>query len=71
MLAWTFAGTQKVTALWNGLVTQSWTKVTVANESYNASLPAGGSESDLGFTASVTGANAAPGSFPLNGVVCK
>jgi len=70
-LAWTFPGSQKVTAFWNGVETQSGAKVTVANESYNASLPAGATVSGMGFTASYSGTNTAPASFTVNGVVCK
>jgi endoglucanase len=70
-LAWTFPGSQKVTAFWNGVETQSGEKVTVASESYNASLPAGATATGMGFTASYTGTNLAPTGFTLNGVACK
>src|SRR3954468_13364662 len=40
---WSYAGNQKVTSGWNAKISQSGAAVTAANESYNASLPAGGS----------------------------
>jgi hypothetical protein len=69
--AWTltfaFPGTQQITQLWNGVVSQSGTAVTVHNASYNGSLAAGATTS-LGFNAS--GAAATPAAFDLNGVAC-
>jgi hypothetical protein len=70
-LKWTFGGNQQITNLWNGTLTQSGESETVNSLSYNGSIPAGGSYSGVGFTASVTGNNAAPASFTLNGVQCN
>ena len=61
-LAWTFPGNQQITSLWNGTSTQSGQQVTVTNQSYNATIPAGGSVA-VGFTASVSGTNTAPPSI--------
>ena len=70
-LKWTFGGNQQITNLWNGTLTQSGESETVNSLSYNGSIPAGGSYTGLGFTASVTGTNSAPASFTLNGVQCN
>jgi hypothetical protein len=70
-LTWTFANGQTITQLWNGTETQSGANVTVTNLSYNGSIPAGGSYSEMGFNGtwnSVT--NAIPTAFSLNGTGC-
>jgi cellulase/cellobiase CelA1 len=59
-LAWTFPGNQQITSLWNGVYTQSGQQVTVTNQSYNGTIPAGGSLT-VGFTAN--GTSAAPASI--------
>jgi endo-1,4-beta-xylanase len=56
---WSFANGQKVTSLWNGLVSQSGSDVTVTNAAYNGSLAANGSTS-FGFIGTWTGSNAVP-----------
>jgi len=61
-LAWNFPGNQQITSLWNGVYTQSGQAVTVTNQSYNGTIPAGGSLT-VGFTANVTGTNNAPASI--------
>jgi cellulose 1,4-beta-cellobiosidase len=61
-LAWTFPGNQQITSLWNGIVTQSGTQVTVTNQSYDAAIAAGGTLT-VGFNANVTGTNNAPASI--------
>jgi Glycosyl hydrolase family 12/Cellulose binding domain len=61
-IAWTFPGNQQITQLWNGVYTQSGQQVTVTNEPYNGSIPAGGSVT-VGFTANVSGTNTAPASI--------
>ena len=61
-LAWNFPGSQQITSLWNGVYTQSGQAVTVVNEPYNGTIPAGGSLT-VGFTANVTGTNNAPASI--------
>lgn len=67
---WSYAGNQQVTSGWNAKISQSGTVVTAANESYNASLPSGGSVS-FGFNASYSGTNALPTAFTLDGVTCN
>jgi hypothetical protein len=43
--------------------------VTIANESYNATIPAGGSTS-LGFQGTWSASDAAPTAFTVNGTAC-
>jgi cellulase/cellobiase CelA1 len=69
-LAFTFPGDQKITNAWNGVATQSGESVSIANESYNATIAAGGSTS-LGFQGTFGASDAAPTSFSLNGTPCS
>ena len=68
-LTFTFAGNQRITQLWNGVVSQTGANVTVVNAPYNGSMGTGASVNP-GFLATVTGANAAPTVFRLNGAQC-
>jgi hypothetical protein len=68
-LTWTFGGTQRITNLWNGVVTQSGQAVSVRNADWNGSLSSGGSV-NFGFQGTYSGTNAKPTVFTLNGVVC-
>jgi cellulose 1,4-beta-cellobiosidase len=68
-LTWTFPGSQTITQLWNGAVTQTGTSVSVGNLSYNASIAPGGSYNDAGFTAN--GTSGVPTNFAINGVACQ
>jgi len=71
-LGWTFANGQTISSLWNGVETQTGANVTVTNESYNGSIPAGGSLSQVGFNGTWNGVtNAVPTGFTLNGVTCS
>ncbi|MFC4504292.1 MULTISPECIES: glycoside hydrolase family 6 protein [Streptomyces] len=67
---WAYAGNQKVTSGWNAKITQSGTAVTANNETYNGTLPTGGSVS-FGFQGSYSGSNAIPATFTLDGVTCN
>ncbi|MET8975347.1 glycoside hydrolase family 6 protein [Streptomyces sp. NPDC004539] len=67
---WSYGGNQQVTSGWNAKVTQAGTAVTAANETYNGTLPTGGSVS-FGFQASYSGSNALPTTFTLDGVTCN
>jgi len=69
-LKFTFPGNQQVTSLWNANYTQSGEALTLTNESYNGSIPAGGSYVGVGFTASYSGTNSSPTAFTLNGTAC-
>ncbi len=68
-LVFSFPGNQQVTSGWDGTWTQSGAQVTVTSESWNGALAAGASTS-MGFNGSVTGANASPAAFTLNGTAC-
>ncbi|WP_436520160.1 cellulose binding domain-containing protein [Actinoplanes sp. HUAS TT8] len=68
-LAFTFAGGQTITQLWNGSVTQSGASVIVRNAAWNGALATGGT-AQFGFNGAWTGANPAPAAFALNGVTC-
>jgi O-glycosyl hydrolase len=68
-LAFTFPGDQKITSGWNGAVSQAGENITIKNESYNATIPAGGMTS-LGFQGTWTTSDAAPAAFTVNGVAC-
>ncbi|MGC0327424.1 endoglucanase [Streptomyces sp. SAI-170] len=69
-LKWTWpdAG-QKVAQGWNGTWSQSGSTVSATNVDWNRTLSTGAS-TDLGFTATFTGANPKPAAFTLNGVAC-
>ncbi len=69
-LQWTFANGQTIQSLWNGIETQSSALVTVTNESYNGSVAAGGSVSNIGFNGNLVGGNSAPTAFSINGNLC-
>jgi hypothetical protein len=71
-LKFTFPGTQQVTQLWNGSVSQSGSSVTVTNASYNGQVAAGAAVSPgPGFNGSFTGSNPNPTSFTVNGATCS
>jgi endoglucanase len=69
-LGWEFAGGQKIVNLWNAAYTQSGNAVTATNNSYNATIPAGGSVS-FGFNLTYSASNPKPTAFTLNGTVCE
>ncbi len=70
-LTWTFANGQTVTQLWNGIESQSGANVTVTNEPYNGSIPAGGTLNGIGFNGSWNNVtNAIPTAISLNGTAC-
>jgi predicted carbohydrate-binding protein with CBM5 and CBM33 domain len=67
---WTFADGQQVTQLWNGLHDQSGPAVTVTNETWNPTIPAGGGSVNFGFLGQWSGTNSMPTDFTLNGTLC-
>jgi hypothetical protein len=69
-LVFTFPSSQQVTQGWNGIFTQQGNEVSIANASYNGSLPASSSVYP-GFNASWSGSNPNPTAFTLNGVTCS
>ncbi len=68
-LTWNFPGDQIITSLWNGIVSQTGSEVSVLNESWNGFLAPGQSVT-LGFEAAYNVANPDPTAFSLNGVAC-
>ncbi|HEU4325961.1 MAG TPA: cellulose-binding domain-containing protein, partial [Roseiflexaceae bacterium] len=66
---WSFANGQVISQLWNGTHTQSGANVAVSNLSWNASIPAGGSQT-VGFLASKGSTNTAPTAFSVNNTPC-
>jgi len=68
-LKFTFPGDQHITNAWNGVESQSGEAVTITNESYNATIAAGGNTS-LGFQGTWTNSDAVPTSFTVNGATC-
>ncbi|WDZ88175.1 glycoside hydrolase family 48 protein [Micromonospora cathayae] len=68
-LKFNFPSGQRLVQGWSARWSQSGTEVTAVNESYNGSLPTGGSTT-IGFNGSHTGTNTKPTSFSVNGVTC-
>ncbi|MBO3103513.1 non-reducing end alpha-L-arabinofuranosidase family hydrolase, partial [Cellulomonas fengjieae] len=68
-LTWAFPGNQSVTQAWSAAVTQNGSQVTARNVDYNPRIATGGTV-EFGFNGSYSGANPAPTSFRLNGVLC-
>ena len=68
-VGWSFAGNQRVTNLWNGVVAQAGQSVRVGNAAWNGSVPDGGTLT-FGFQGAYSGANPAPAAITLNGTVC-
>ena len=69
-LAFTFPGNEQITNAWNGAFTQSGEGVRITNESYNATIAAGGSTS-LGFQGTWTTSSSPPTAFTVNGTSCS
>lgn len=69
-LTFSFPGDQKITDAWNAAVSQTGQNVSAANASYNAAIPAGGSQT-FGFQGTWTSSDASPTSFSVNGVACS
>jgi hypothetical protein len=68
-LTFTFPGDQKITSAWNGVESQTGEKVSIANESYNGAISAGGSTS-VGFQGTWSSSDASPTSFAVNATTC-
>jgi hypothetical protein len=69
-LAWAFAGNQQITNAWGIVVTQTGQSVSARNETWDATIPSGGTVTP-GFQATYSGTNARPNSFRLNGAACS
>jgi len=61
---------QTITSAWNATVSPSSGSVTASSLSYNAQIPAGGSQS-FGFQGTYSGSFAQPTGFTLNGTACS
>jgi hypothetical protein len=68
-LTYSYTGDQRLTNGWNGRWSQSGRTVTVASESWNASL-ATGAAVQAGAQFAYSGTNAPPAAFTLNGTAC-
>ncbi|MFD9702596.1 cellulose binding domain-containing protein [Lentzea sp. NPDC059081] len=68
-VAWTFAGDERITQLWNGSAAQSGARVSVTNASWNGAVATGGTVS-FGFNATSGTTPAVPSAFTLNGAAC-
>jgi polyisoprenoid-binding protein YceI len=66
-LCWTFAGSDVIPNLWDGVLTQTGNNVCVKNAPYNPNLPANGTAT-FGFL--VNNPGAIPTAFTLNGAAC-
>ncbi|MGX7826614.1 pectate lyase family protein [Actinokineospora sp. 24-640] len=68
-LEWDFTGGQTVQQGWNGVFSQSGTRVRVTNPEWGSGMGTGASMTP-GFTGTWAGSNPAPTTFRLNGTVC-
>ncbi|OUC91785.1 hypothetical protein CA984_32420 [Streptosporangium minutum] len=69
-LTFSFPGNQTINNAWNARTTQSGKQVTATNESWTATIPAGGT---VGFGLSgnsTAGTNGIPTQFSLNNTTC-
>jgi len=69
-LTFSFQGDQKITSAWNATVSQTGENVSATNESYNATIPPGGSQS-FGIQGTWTSSDASPLVFFVDGTVCS
>jgi hypothetical protein len=69
-VGFTLPSGQAITSAWNATVSPNSGSVTASSLSYNAQIPAGGSQS-FGFQGTTSGAYAAPTNFTLNGTACS
>lgn len=69
-VGFTLPSGQTITGAWNATVSPSSGAVTASNLSYNAQIPAGGSQS-FGFQGTYSGSFAQPSAFTLNGAACS
>lgn len=67
---WTYAGTQRITNMWNASPSQSGAAVAASDAGHNATLGASGGSQSFGFQATFTGGNSDPVLFTLNNQPC-
>jgi cellulose 1,4-beta-cellobiosidase len=70
-VTWTYSGNQQIYTSWDGTVTQTGQKVSIANASWNGTIAPGATVSGVGWNANYTGTNTNPTAFYVNGVLCK
>ncbi|MFV2103513.1 nucleoside hydrolase-like domain-containing protein [Micromonospora sp. LOL_024] len=68
-LRFSFGAGQTIDQLWNGVVSQSGSNVTITNASYNGNLATNATVTP-GFNGTWNGSNPEPTSFTLNGTAC-
>jgi chitinase len=68
-LAFDLQSGARITSLWEGTYTQSGTRVTVRNQSWNGTIATGGSVT-VGFDVAYSGSYVAPANCSLNGGSC-
>ena len=66
-LAFTFPGDQRITTVWNALITQTGEAISATNNSYNGVIPPGGSV-QFGFQGTYTSNDSPPTAFTVNGI---
>ncbi len=71
ILTWTWTGNQSMTQSWNATYSQSGETVSLTNVSYNATIPADGNQTGIGFNANYSGTNNPPTAFQVNGTACN
>jgi hypothetical protein len=69
-VGFTLASGQSITSAWNAGVSPSSGAVTASNLTYNAQIPAGGTQS-FGFQGTYSGTYTQPAGFTLNGTSCS
>ncbi|MGW1157857.1 cellulose binding domain-containing protein [Streptomyces sp. NPDC002519] len=67
---WTFGDGQRITQMWDGIVSQNGPEVTAKAADYDKQVAANGTFA-VGFVASRHGGNAAPRAFTVNGARCS
>ncbi|HZR43528.1 MAG TPA: cellulase family glycosylhydrolase [Ktedonobacteraceae bacterium] len=68
-LTFSFSGNQKITQLWNGVLTQTGENISVKDAGYNATI-APGNYTSLGFNGTYSGVNNPPTIFFVNNQAC-
>jgi hypothetical protein len=69
-LTFTFPGDEAISSAWNTTFTQTGTRVSATNTTYDVPIPPGGSQS-LGFLGTWAFSDSAPTSFSVNGRTCS
>jgi endoglucanase len=70
-LTWNWTAGQLITQAWNSNLQSGGPQAVLTNASWNSSIAPGATVSGIGFNASYSTSNPAPGSFYLNGSLCQ